>query len=163
MRIAAALASAAVVAVGAYLVEAEGGWAATGYALAVGALVVWLTLRQLDEWLPTPEPARPLLRLVARRRPPPPPRPSALLDWEAALATTRVHGSADSTVRARITPLVVAHLRERRRIEPGDDTAVEVLGPTWERLRPGAPVVGSAARGPSLDELDDLTRRLEAL
>ena len=154
----------AVVAVGASLVASQRGTVAVGYAVGAGGIVVALTLRQLETSLSAdPGAARPLLRLRAPRRRPQLARPAALLEWEEALLTAVVHGWASRTIGRRLAPLAETLLRERRGIESDDPRVGELLGPTWSVVRPGDGGGGVSGAGVSLDDIDDLTRRLEAL
>lgn len=156
-------AAAALLLVGAYLVATERGSVATGYTVGAAVVVVVLSLRAVAVRLPPPPtPAPPLFRVRPQRGDRRPPRPAALLEWEAVLLAARLHGPGDRALGLRLAPLVEARLRERRGLEPGDPRAVELLGPAWARLRPGALHAGGEPP-PSLDDLDDLTRRLEAL
>ncbi|MDQ3384600.1 MAG: hypothetical protein M3503_01100 [Actinomycetota bacterium] len=154
----------AVVALGAYLVASERGTVAVGYAVGTAGIVVVLTLRQLDQSLsPAPLSARPLLRLRAPRRRSHVARPSALLEWEEALLAAVVHGWAARTIGRRLAPLVETLLRERREIEPDDPRVRELLGPTWSMIHPDTGCAGAGAPRVSLDDIDDVTHRLEAL
>lgn len=155
----------AAVPIGASLASVGGGSAATVYVVGAGASAALLALRAVQSRLPPPTaPVRPLLRLAPPRpADPAPSRPAALVDWEAALIGARLDGWAARTFGARLAPLVATHLAERRGIEAGDERAVDLLGPTWARMRPEAPDGGAGAPGASLDDLDDLVHRLEGL
>lgn len=156
-------AAAALLLVGAYLVATDRGTVATAYAVGATVVVVVVALRSVAVRLPPPPtPAPPLLRVRPQRGDRRPARPAALLEWEAVLLAARLHGPGDRALALRLAPLVEARLRERRGLEPGDPRAVELLGPAWARLGPGAShAAGEPA--PSLGDLDDLTRRLQAL
>ena len=152
------------VALGAYLVASGRGTVAVGYAVGAAGVFVVLTLRHLDRSLsPEPGTVRPLLRVRAPRRRPQATRPSALLEWEEALLAAVVHGWAARTIGRRLVPLAETLLRERRGIESDDPRVADLLGPTWAVLRPRPGDAGGAATGVSLDEIDDLAHRLEAL
>ena len=155
----------AAVLVGASLVSVGDGPAATAYVVGVGASAALLALRAVQSRLPpAAAPARPLLRLVPRRpAEPAPSRPAALAEWEAALIGARLDGWAARTFGARLAPIVTTHLAERRAVEADDQRAVELLGPTWARIRPEATHGGAGTPGASLDEIDDLVHRLERL
>jgi hypothetical protein len=151
----------AVVGVGAVLVATEGGDIAVGYAIGAAAVVILLALRRLEVWLPPPPtPAAPLLRVLVRRPRSEASRPPSLLGWEEAVLAALTHGWAARALGRRIAPLVATRLRDRRGMEPDDPRAAELLGVTWAQLAPGR---GDGTPAVRLDDLDDLTRRLEAL
>ena len=160
MRPAATAGALAVLGVGVFLVATVGGNVAVGYAVGAAAVVVVVTLQRLEVWLPPPPaPAAPLLRAVLRRPRVAAARPPSLLAWEEAVLAALTHGWAARTLGRRLAPVVGTRLRDRRGMEPDDRRAADLLGTTWAQLSDG-PDTTTAVR---LEDLDDLTRRLEAL
>jgi hypothetical protein len=158
-----AAAGALAVAGGAYLLTVEAGPLALGYAMTVAALAMGAALWRLGVWLPAPDEPGPALWRRSRAIPDPAPRPAAVLDWEAMIRASGVRGWSDHRLAARLAPLAAELLAERRGLGPDDAGAVEALGPVWVRLRDATRHAGHGDHGLSLDEIEDLTARLEQM
>ena len=160
MRPAAVAGLLALLAVGVSLVATVGGDVAVGYAIGAAAVVIVLTLRRLEVWLPPPPtPAAPLVRAL-RRPGAEAPRPIGLRTWEEDVLAAVTHGWAARALGRRLAPVVGSRLRDRRGMEPEDPGAAALLGGAWAQLAPGPTTSTPALR---LDDLDELTRNLEAL